>query len=186
MVMSIERVRVHEVSSGVRERGAPIERIREEDPAAEIAISKARRRDTEKKLMQFMDAEQAAHERQGCRGEYDTPEKWHGAGTRECEWRLQVDDRAGLTEGSGTLGKRPMVPEERERMPQKDELRRQMSDDVAQGLVVGADGDLPGRDKRDHRLVTGRAEYRSWCMLCVAEERDSTSMIMVVIFSMDH
>ena len=61
-----------------------------------------------------------------------------------------------------------------------------MGDDVAQGLVVGADGDPPSRDKRCHRLVTGRAEYRSWCVLCVAEERDRTSMIMVVRFSMDH
>ena len=89
MVLSIERVRVHEVSSGVRARGAPIERIREEDPVAEIAISKARRRDSEKKLMQSMDAEQAAHERQGCRGEYEPPEQWHGAGSQKCEWRFQ-------------------------------------------------------------------------------------------------
>ena len=59
------------------------------------------------------------------------------------------------------MGKRPMVPEERERMPRKDELRRQMSDDVAQGLVVGVDGDLPSRSKRDQGQVTGRSECRS-------------------------
>ena len=64
-----------------------------------------------------------------------------------------------------------MVPEEREKTPRKDELRRQMSDDVSHCLVVGADGDLPSRDKQDHRLVTVRAEYRSWCMLCVTEDK---------------
>ena len=187
MVMSTVRVIVQEVSSAARVPGAPIERKREEDLVAEIAISKATRRDSEKKkLMQSLDAEQAAHEPQGCRGEYEPPEQRHGAGARECEWRLQVDGRAGLAEGSGTLGKRPMVPEERERMLRKDELRRQMSDDVAQGLVVSADGKQPSRDKRDHRLETGRAEYRSWCVLCVAEERDRTSMILVVRFSMNH
>ena len=86
MVMSMERVRVQDVPSDVRVRGAPIDRIRKKDLVAEIAISKARRRDSEKKkLMQSMDAEQAAHERQGCRGGYEPPEQWHGAGARECE-----------------------------------------------------------------------------------------------------
>ena len=32
--------------------------------------------------MQSIDAEQAAHERQGCRGEYEPPEQWHGAGAQ--------------------------------------------------------------------------------------------------------
>ena len=85
MVLSIERVRVHEVSSGVRVRGAPIERKREEDLAAEIAISKARRRDSEKKkLMQSMDEEQAARDRQGCQGEYEPPR------TMARSWSLRV------------------------------------------------------------------------------------------------
>ena len=61
MVMSIERVQVQEVSSGVRVRGTPIERAREEDPVAAIAVSKSKGRDSEnRRLMQSMDAEQPA------------------------------------------------------------------------------------------------------------------------------
>ena len=62
-----------------------------------------------------------------------------------------------------------MVPRERERMQRKDELRRQVSDDVAEGLVLGVGGDLPVCNERDDCPVTGRAEYQSWHGLCMAE-----------------
>ena len=44
-----------------------------------------------------------------------------------------------------------------------------MREDVAQGLILGVDGDLPVWDERDDCLVTGRAEYQSWHELCIAE-----------------
>ena len=67
-------------------------------------------------------------------------------------------------------GKRLRVPGERRKIPREDELHHQVSDE-AQGLIVGAGGDLPISDERhewdDH--LGGHAEYRSWCELCVAE-----------------
>ena len=45
--------------------------------------------------------------------------------------RSRVDQTPG-----GTLGERPIVPRERERAQRKDELRLQVHDDTAEGLVV--------------------------------------------------
>ena len=85
-------------------------------------------------------------------------------------------DAADLTEGDGTLGKRPMVPGRQERMQRKDELRHQVDEIAAKGSVVGAEGALPRRDECDDR---------GQCMLCVAGEGGRASMIMFVRFSMD-
>ena len=51
------------------------------------------------------------------------------------------------TPGDRTLGERPMVPGERKKTQRKDELRRQVSDDAVQGLVVDADGALHSMDE---------------------------------------
>ena len=74
----------------------------------------------------------------------------------------------------GPLGERPMVPERRERTQQKDELRLQRNEDVAEGLVVRAQRAplTPSMDEWDDHLAAGHAENGGWCMLCVAGEGD--------------
>ena len=63
----------------------------------------------------------------------------------------------------------------------KDELRHQVDDDTAQGLVVRAKRapSAPSMDERDDHLAAGHAEYRGWCPLYVAGRRDGASMILV-------
>ena len=61
-----------------------------------------------------------------------------------------------------------MVPRAGERTQRKDELRRRVSDDATQGLVVGAKGAplTPSMDEWNDHLAAGHAEYRGWCILC--------------------
>lgn len=47
--------------------------------------------------------------------------------------------RSDQTPKERTLGQRPTIPREQERTLRKDELRRQVNDDKAPGLVLGAD-----------------------------------------------
>ena len=90
IVMSVAlALGVQEVATGVRVREATIEKAREDHPVSRIATLEARRKDSEEReLMLTMDAGQAAHERQGCRGEPGPPERWHDVGAREVEWCL--------------------------------------------------------------------------------------------------
>ena len=44
-----------------------------------------------------------------------------------------------------------------------------MSTDVAQGQVLGVDGDPPVWDERDDCTTIGHTEYQSRCELCVTE-----------------
>ena len=52
-----------------------------------------------------------------------------------------------------------MVPGERERTQRNDELRLEVGDKTAEGLVV--------RAKRAPLLAAGHVKYRGWCLLCV-------------------
>ena len=80
-----------------------------------------------------------------------------------------------------------MVPKERERTQRKDELRLQVGENTAEGLVVRARRAplTPSMDEWDDHVAGGQAEYRGWCMLCVAGKGDRASMILVGTFSMD-
>ena len=62
-----------------------------------------------------------------------------------------------------------MVPRERERTQRKDELRLQLHENTAGGLVVRAKRAplTPNKDDWDDR--PGHASCQSWCELCVAE-----------------
>ena len=77
--------------------------------------------------------------------------------------------RLGQTPGEGTLGQRPMVPGERERTQRNDELRLEVGDKTAEGLVVRANGAplTPSMDEWDDHPAAGHVKYRGWCLLCV-------------------
>ena len=77
-----------------------------------------------------------------------------------------------------------MIPKERERTQRKDELRLQVGENTAEGLVVRAKRApwTPSMDEWDDHLAAGQAEYRGWCF---AGKGDRASMVLVGTFSMD-
>ena len=77
--------------------------------------------------------------------------------------------RVRQTRGGGTLGQWPMVPGERERTQRNDELRLEVGDKTAEGLVVRAKRAPvpPSMDEWDDHLSAGHVKYRGWCLLCV-------------------
>ena len=62
-----------------------------------------------------------------------------------------------------------MVPGERERTQRNDELRLEVGDKTAEGLVVRAKRAplTPSMDEWDDHLAPGHVKYRGWCLLCV-------------------
>ena len=77
--------------------------------------------------------------------------------------------RLGQSPGEGTLAQLPMVPGERETMQRNDELRLEVGDKTAEGLVLRANGAplTPSMDEWDVNLAAGHVKYRGWCLLCV-------------------
>ena len=77
--------------------------------------------------------------------------------------------RLGQTPGEGTLRQWPMVLGERERAQRNDELRLEVGDKTAEGLVVRAKraSPAPSMGEWDDHLAAGHVKYRGWCLLCV-------------------
>ena len=72
-------------------------------------------------------------------------------------WRWCRSPRRRRNVGRTTNGSRSA-----RKMPREDELRRQVSDDVAQGPIVGAGGDQPIWSERGECPEGGHSEHRSW------------------------
>ena len=69
--------------------------------------------------------------------------------------------RVGQTPGEGPLGQGPIVPGERERAQRNDELRLEVGDKTAEGLVLRAKRAplTPSMDEWDDHLAAGHVKY---------------------------
>ena len=65
---------------------------------------------------------------------------------------------------------RPAAAGGQERTKREEELQRQVEGDSAQGPVVKAKKgpSAPSLDEWDGHVAAGQAEYRGWCLFCVA------------------